>query len=83
MLETILVESSKRELYLWGGSQEEHLCRKHQLRHHRYLSACGGGSHRAGVECKGQGQGQDLEEDPRVWGIWKKRNQVRSIEMND
>lgn len=26
---------------------------------------CGGTSHRSGMACQGQGQGQDLHEDPR------------------
>lgn len=43
----------------------------------------GGGSCRSGVECQEQGCGQDLREDPRVRGIWRKRSLVESIEMND
>lgn len=43
----------------------------------------GGGSRRSGVECQEQGCDQDLREDPRVRGIWRKRSLVESIEMND
>lgn len=46
------------------------------------VSTSGGGSHRCGMECQGQGQGQDLREDTRGRGIWRKRNQVGSEEMN-
>lgn len=45
------------------------------------VSTCAGGSHRSGVECQGQGQGQDLREDTRGRGIWRKRSQVGSKEL--